>query len=107
MHLRDRFRTATSRTSEIPGLRRISCQTVISRLRQAGHQAGDLCDAMVSRHTVSLNVFGGVNRFDDDVHSGEQFFSDESHFKLFREDGRFRISQRYNERYADILCSGT
>ena len=33
--LRGRFRTATSTTSQIPGLRQISSQTVISRLHQA------------------------------------------------------------------------
>ena len=39
MHLRDRFRTATSTVRQIPRLRRISSQTVINRLRQAGLQA--------------------------------------------------------------------
>ena len=39
MHLRDRFRPATSTAGQIPWLRRISSLTVISSLRQAGLQA--------------------------------------------------------------------
>ena len=42
------------------------------------------------RHIISLNDFGGViNIFDGDVHSGEQFFSDESRVMLFRADERY------------------
>ena len=49
MHLRDRFRTTTSTASQVPGLRQYSCQTVISRLRQAGL----LASATQSSHGTS------------------------------------------------------
>ena len=58
MHFRVSFRTATSTTNQIPGLRRISSQT----------------DAMFSRHIISLNDVPGVkNLFSADVHRGQQF----------------------------------
>ena len=68
MHLRDRFRTTTSTASRIPGLRRISSQTVINRLRQAGLQA-----RRPVRRNMSVNDFSGVdNIFHVHVRSEEQ-----------------------------------
>ena len=56
-YIRDRFRTATSKASQIPELSRISFQTVINRLRQAGLQARRPVRhrLLFSRYNISLN----------------------------------------------------
>ena len=52
MQLRDKFRTATSTAKQIPGLRRISSQTVINHLRVAGLQVRRpvRCDVLAAHH---------------------------------------------------------
>ena len=102
MHLRDRFRTATSTASQIPGLRRISSQTVISCLRQAG---------LVTRRPVRRNVLtahhlaGRLQCCQEHIRRRRAqwstvLFSDKSRFLLFRADGRSRAYRSHNERYA-------
>ena len=100
IHLWDRFRTATSTASQIPGLRQSSSQTIINRLCQAGLQA---------RQPVWRNVLT-VHHLTEQIWWGQEhiwwrhaqcrtvLFSNESH--LIRADRCSRIYQSHNERYA-------
>ena len=57
---------------------------------------GDLCDARLSRHIISLNDFGGVQN----VHSGEQFSLTMNLVYYCSWFECFWICRRHNERYA-------
>lgn len=101
-HLRDRTLTATSTTTEVPGLRRISDQTVRNRLREAG---------LASRRPVRRNVLTPRHRAErlqwcrtrrrwTRAQWRAVLFTDESRFLLKRNDGRARVYRRRGERYA-------
>ena len=88
IHLRDRFRTATSTPN------RYQSST-------SGWSCVDLCDTTFSCHIISQNDFGGVkNTFTGHMHSGGVLFFNESRFTLVRADGRSRIYRRHKESYA-------
>lgn len=101
-HLRNRTTTATSTASEIPGLRRISDQTVRNRLREAG---------LFARRPVRRNVLT-PRHIAERLQWCQQrlrwpaarwrtvLFTDESRFLLRRTDGRVRVYRRRGERFA-------
>ena len=101
-HLRNRTTTATTTATQIPGLRRISDQTVRNRLREAG---------IVPRRPVRRNVLTPRHLAERMQWCQQRvrwtrarwrtvLFSDESRFLLSRADGRTRVYRRRGERYA-------
>lgn len=101
-HLRDRTTTATSTTTQIPGVRRISDQTVRNRLREAG---------LFARRPVRRHVLTPRHLADRLLWCQQRvrwararwrnvLFTDESRFLLTRADGRARVYRRRGERYA-------
>ena len=101
-HLRDRFLTAASTTAAIPGLRRISDQTVRNRLRQAGLRPRRPAQRIVLPQRNRIFRLQWCRRCR--VWHRDQWrriaFSDESRFTLHRADGRARVYRRRNERFA-------
>lgn len=101
-HMRERFTTATSTASSIPGNRRISDQTVRNRLREAGLRARRPLRAVVLNNVHRQNRLQWAH--EHRVWSQHQWrkvwFSDESRFLLQRADGRARVYRRNNERFA-------
>lgn len=102
-HLRHRTATATSTARQIPGLRRLSAQTVRNRLREAGLRArrpyfGPVLRQQHRRHRVqwctNVQAWNLPNW-------RRIWFSDESRFLLERRDGRMRVYRRRRERFAD------
>lgn len=102
LHLRNRFTTATSTASQVPGLRRISDQTVRNRLREAGLYARRPVrrNVLTPRH-VQERLQWCRHRVGWPRGNWRQIlFTDESRFLLRRADGRARVYRRVNERYA-------
>ena len=106
LHLRDRFRTATTTANETPGRanNRISAQTVRRRLREYGIRPYRPYIGLVlnDRRRRNRRIWGRN-------HSGRGWqmgtwrrvmFSDESRFQLYRADGRQRVYRRIGERFA-------
>lgn len=101
-HLRNRTVTATTTAASIPGLRRITAQTVRSRLRRHGIRPrrpyfGPVLTLNHRRervrwcHTLRVWTLRNWRRI---------WFSDESRFMLKRRDGRTRVYRRKNERFS-------
>lgn len=101
-HLRERFRTATSTASSIPGGRRISDQTVRNRLRDAGIRARRLVRAVVlnRQHRQNRLQWSRTHRVWPQQRWNTVWFSDESRFLLHRADGRAQVYRRRHERFA-------
>lgn len=101
LHLRNRTKTATETASNIPGLRRISAQTVRNRLRQNGLRARRPYFGVVLRRQHRLARVRWCNRLRDwNLRNWRRvWFSDESRFQLQRRDGRTRVYRRRNERF--------
>lgn len=102
-HLRHRTTTATTTARQVPGLRRVSAQTIRNRLREAGLRArrpyvGPVLQRQHRRARVRwcTNVQGWNLR-----NWRRIWFSDESRFPLQRHDGRQRVYRRRNERFAN------
>lgn len=102
-HLRHRTVTATSTVGNVPGLQRVSAQTIRNRLREAGLRArrpyvGPVLQRQHrrSRNRWCRNVQGWTLR-----NWRRVWFSDESRFLLQRHDGRQRVYRRRNERFAN------
>lgn len=105
LHLRERFRPATSTANQTVGLHnnRISAQTVRNRLREANlracrpYRGMDLTPArrLSRRAWVNTHVRWPLARWRGVM------FSDESRFRLHGSDGRQRVWRRVGERYAD------
>ena len=97
-HLRQRFETAASTASVIPGLHRIPDQTVRNRLREAGIRGMRPVRGVVltAQHRQKP---GPMVSNSYDVATRNVWFSDESRF-LPRTDGRARVYRRRNERFA-------
>ena len=102
-HLRDRFTTATSTASRVPGMRRISDQTVRNRLRDAGIRARRPVRAVVlnRQHRQNRLQWAQAHRVWPQQRWRTVWFSDESRFLLQHADGRARVYRRRNERFAD------
>lgn len=111
LHLRDRFRSATTTAFETPGRanNRISSNTVIRRLREHGlrprrpHIGMVLDDRRRQRRRAWAN-----NHYRDHwrlQNWRRVIFSDESRFQLYRADGRQRVYRRYGERFARCAVS--
>ena len=99
---RDRFRPATATAAAIPGLRRISGQTVRNRLRSAGlrnHRPAHRVVLTPRRRRARLAWTRAHSRWTlrqwRDV-----AFTDESRFCLQMRDGRVRVYRRRGERFA-------
>lgn len=101
-HLRDRTRTATATASSIPGLRRISAQTVRNRLHEVGIRARRPLRRirMTPRHREQRLQWSRSRRVWQRLRWHRVWFSDESRFLLHRVDGRTRVYRRRNERFA-------
>ena len=101
-HLRQRFQTAASTASVIPGLRRISEQTVRNRLREAGIRARRPVRGVVltAQHRQNRVQWSQTHRVWPLQRWRNVWFSDESRFLLQRADGRARVYRRRNERFA-------
>ena len=101
-HLRDRFTTATSTSTQIPGLRRISGQTVRNRLRAAGIFARRPVrrNVLTPRHVQERLQWCRRRATWPQARWRRVLFTDESRFLLRRADGRARVYRRRNERYA-------
>ncbi|KAK3108567.1 hypothetical protein FSP39_010793 [Pinctada imbricata] len=101
-HLRNRFSTATSTASAVPGNLRISDQTVRNRLREAGIRARRPVRAVVltQRHRQNRLQWCQAHNIWPQQHWRNVWFSDESRFLLHRADGRSRVYRRRNESFA-------
>ena len=88
-------------TATIPGLRRISGQTVRRRLHAAGLRAYRLAVRLVlmDLHRLALVAWARTHARWTRNDWRRVVFSDESRFCLQRSDGRIRIWRRRNERY--------
>lgn len=102
LHLRNRAVTATYTADHVPGLRRVSPQTIRNRLREHGirpmrphtgpvlHPHHRRARLQWCRNVRAWNL----------LNWRRIWFSDESRFLLYRHDGRMRVYRRRNERYA-------
>lgn len=101
-HLRNRFLTASSTTTSVPGLRRISDQTVRNRLRDAGIRSRRPARGpILTRQHRQLRRQWCVNHRPWPMMRWRTvIFSDESRFLLRRPDGRARVYRRRHERFA-------
>jgi len=101
-HLRNRFQTATATASNVPGVRRISDQTIRNRLRQHGIRARRPVRRVILTPRHCRERFNWCTRYR--VRPAQWWrtvlFSDESRFLLRRADGRARVYRRRNERFA-------
>jgi transposase len=104
-YLREQFTTATSTASAIPGVRRISDQTVGNLLQHAGIRAKCLVKAVVlnQQHSQNRLQWAPTHRVWPQQRWRTVWFSDESRFPLQRADGRARVYKRRNERFA-VSC---
>lgn len=102
-HLRHRTATATDTAGRVPGLRRLSAQTIRNRLREAGLRARrPYVGAILRRQHRRLRVRWCRNVLGWNLlHWRRVWFSDESRYLLQRRDGRQRVYRRRNERFAD------
>lgn len=101
-HLRERLTTATSTAAAIPGLRRISDQTVRNRLREVGIRARRPVRGVIltPQHRRLRLQWCQIHRQWPQLRWRQVWFSDESRFLLRRHDGRCRVYRRRGERYA-------
>ena len=101
-HLRHRQATATDTAGHVPGLRRVSDQTIRRRLREVGLRARrPLVGPVLTRqHRRRRHRWCATVRPWDLANWRRIWFSDESRFLLQRHDGRQRVYRRRNERYA-------
>ena len=101
LHLRNRTCTAAYTAHNVPGLRRISAQTIRNRLRQHGIRPRRPHTAPVLRrqHRHARLRWSRHVRPWAMVQWRRVWFSDESRFLLFRHDGRIRVYSRRGERY--------
>lgn len=102
LHLRDRTITAESTAARVPGLRRISGQTVRNRLREVGLRARrPYVGNVLQRHHRVGRLRWCNNVVVWNLRNWRRiWFSDESRFLLQRRDGRNRVYRRAQERYA-------
>ena len=100
--LRNRTVTASQTASGIPGLRRISAQTVRNHLREHGIRARlPYFGAVLNRHHRRARVrLCNTVRILDLANWRRVWFSDESRFMLERQDGRVGVNRGRNERFA-------
>ena len=100
---RDRFRPATKTAVSIPGLRRISSQTVRNRLYAAGLRARRPAVRVVLRphHRRARLTWARAYARWSRVQWRTVVFSDESRFCLQAGDGRVRVWRRPGERFSD------
>ena len=103
VHLRNRFQPASTTAATIPGLRRISAQTVRRRLRRFG---------IVARRPARRPILTFQHRQRRLLWARQHLrwplrqwnrvlFTDESRFVLNRADGRVRVYRRRGERYVN------
>ena len=101
-HLRHRFAVATATAGQVPGLRRISEQTIRNRLREAGIRPyrPKVGPALRPQHRQRRVQWCNTVRRWNQVNWRCIWFSDESHFLLERRRGRHRVYRRRRERFA-------
>ena len=100
--LRDRFRPATRTAATVPGLRRISAQTVRNRLHTAGLRARQPAVRLLlhDRHRAARWAWAREHvRWTRDQWR-RVIWSDESRFCMQRVDGRIRVWRRRGERHS-------
>src|ERR1700729_3476231 len=102
-HLRNRRLPATITAGTIPGLRRISSDTVRRRLRESGLRARHpaIRPQLLPRHRQARLQWARHHLRFTINHWRYVLFTDESRFALSVADGRQRIYRRAGERYAD------
>lgn len=102
-HLRHRFQPATTTAATIPGLRRISSQTVRRRLRRYGIIARRPArrPILTLQHRQRRLQWARQHLRWDQRQWNHVLFTDESRFSLNRADGRVRVYRRRGERFAD------
>ena len=100
--LRNRTVIASQTASNIPGLRRISAQTVRNRLREYGIRTRrPYVGAVLKRQHRRARVrWGNAVRIWDLTNWRRVWFSDKSVFMFERRDGRVRVYWRRNEQFA-------
>ena len=101
-HLRNRTVTAAYTADNVPGLRRVSAQTIRNRLKEHGIRPMRPHTGPVLEHhhrRARLRWTRNVRQWNL-LHWRRIWFSDESRFMLYRHDGRMRVYRRRNERYA-------
>ena len=100
LHLRNRIVTAWETASNVPGLRRISAQTVRNCLRENAVRARrPYFGAELRRRLARVRWCNRVRGWDLQKRR-RVWFSDESRFMLHKRDGRRRVYRRRNERFA-------
>ena len=102
LHLRNRTVAATVTPNRIPGLRRISAQTIRNRLRAHGLRARRpyFGATLRDRHRQARVRWCNTVRVWNLQNWRRVWFSDESRFHLEKRDGRIRVYRRRNERFA-------
>ena len=100
---RNRFKVAKTTAATIPGLCRISDQTVRNRLHAAGMKGYRACVRIVLRphHRRARLTWTQLHSRWSRAQWSNVVFSDESRFCLQQGDGRIRVWRRKGERYAD------
>lgn len=100
-HLRDRITTATSTAHAVPGMHRISAQTIRNRLREGGLRARRPLRGVVltARHRHQRRQWCQTHRVWNRLRWRRVWFSDESRFVLHHAEGRTRVYRR-RERFA-------
>lgn len=105
LHLRNRTVTATQTASSIPGLRRISAQTVRNRLRKLDCEPDDLISVLSGRQFRRARVGWGTTVRNWTLRNWRRiWFSDESRFMLQHQDGRVRLYRRKKLTFCKKLC---
>ena len=100
-HLRHRQATATDTAGKVPGLRRISDQTVRNRLREAGIRARRpvIGSALRRQHRLQRVRWCNNVQARNMRNWNRVWLRDESRYLLQRRDGRQRVYRRQNERF--------
>ena len=101
-HLRNRLLPATITAGNIPGLRRISADTVRRRLRENNLRARRpaVRPTLLPRHRPARRQWARQHIRFTIAQWRRVLFTDESKFQLSQADGRQRVYRRQGERYA-------
>ena len=107
VHLRNRFKTASSTAREWTGQHQISRYTVKRRLKVHGivaRRAAERCALLVGHRQARLN-WARLHRAWIDQQWDRVIFTDECRFQLESHDGRQRVYRRRGERFSSNCVS--
>ena len=102
-HLRNRFQPSTVTARTIPGLRRITSNTVRNRLGERGLRARRTARrlTLLQHHRNARTAWARRYQRATNAELNRILWTDEVRFTLSRPDGRRRVYRRARERYAN------